>query len=499
MLRRSALPFIIYALLLCSSARAQEAPEHFREAEAFFNNKLTLTNRLVFQNAMIAAGYLNAVPTDRFSLRLFRGIERFQRENTLPVTGVLEMTSADGVLASAATMFRLWRLQRLSHPTRRHSILLPTGMGLELQPNEFGIAYAAPDGKLRVRYNHFPNTSAAENYAELTAKYQRTNVRVNFRTFKDGWFVISTTSPGGVDGYLRYHTDGDGITGFALFWDNQKGNVAGERVATLMSASLWAQMTGAPFVDPPSGVAQVATREQAPANLPLEPRPVPVSPASPPVEQKPIAPAKISTGTGFFLSSDGLLATNHHVIEACSSINVQTADRKLRPARLVASDATNDLALLKLEATPKLFAVLRPSARLGEDVSAFGFPHTDLFATTGNFSTGGITASSGLGDDTRYFQISAPVHAGNSGGPLLDDRGNVVGVVTSKLNSLKFAARNGGEVPQNVNFALKASLLTSFLEGNGAAVTTSKPDAPRLERPDVAELARQISAFIACQ
>ena len=87
--------------------------------------------------------------------------------------------------------------------------------------------------------------------------------------------------------------------------------------------------------------------------------------------------------------------------------------------------------------------------RLGEGVAAFGFPHSDILSTSGNFTLGNITALNGIGDDSRYFQISAPVQAGNSGGPLLDLTANVVGVVSSKLNALRIALKDG-DLPQNV-------------------------------------------------
>ena len=104
--------------------------------------------------------------------------------------------------------------------------------------------------------------------------------------------------------------------------------------------------------------------------------------------------------------------------------------------------------------------------RLGESVEAFGYPLADILSTSGNFSLGNISALSGLGDDSRYLQISAPVQPGNSGGPLLDQRGNLVGVVSSKLNALNVMLQKEGDIPQNVNFAIKASVAATFLQSN---------------------------------
>ncbi len=76
--------------------------------------------------------------------------------------------------------------------------------------------------------------------------------KIHYRVIRDGWFVISATTPDGIDHYMRYHQDGTHVTGFTLSWNNNNGNVAGERIAVLMSASLWSNMTGAAFVDPPT-------------------------------------------------------------------------------------------------------------------------------------------------------------------------------------------------------------------------------------------------------
>ena len=95
----------------------------------------------------------------------------------------------------------------------------------------------------------------------------------------------------------------------------------------------------------------------------------------------------------------------------------------VRPARLVARDEKNDLALLKIEGAKVKAPPMRTYIRVGESVAAFGFPLSSFLATSGNFTLGNVTALAGLGDDSRYLQISAPIQPGNSGGPLLDERG----------------------------------------------------------------------------
>ncbi|PZR80373.1 MAG: hypothetical protein DLM68_19705 [Hyphomicrobiales bacterium] len=146
--------------------------------------------------------------------------------------------------------------------------------------------------------------------------------------------------------------------------------------------------------------------------------------------------SKTSLGTGFFVSSEGHIITNYHVVKDCSFVQVTLGLAPKMAGRMMAHDAANDLALIKVETHPTAFASLRSGVRLGEGVAAFGFPLAGLLATSGNFTLGNVTAVAGLGDDTRILQISAPVQPGSSGGPLLDYSGNVVGVVEGKLNAI---------------------------------------------------------------
>ena len=120
-----------------------------------------------------------------------------------------------------------------------------------------------------------------------------------------------------------------------------------------------------------------------------------------------------------------------------------------------------------------------------------------LLATNGNFTRGNVTATAGLRDDSSKLQISAPVQPGNSGGPLVDESGNVVGVVASKLNVLRVAIATN-DFPQNVNFAIKASVAQTFLETNGASFDVGTVG-ESLKPADLAERAQRFSAIIECK
>ncbi|MFG1396955.1 S1C family serine protease [Roseixanthobacter pseudopolyaromaticivorans] len=204
-----------------------------------------------------------------------------------------------------------------------------------------------------------------------------------------------------------------------------------------------------------------------------------------------------SSGTGFFVSDRGHMLTNSHVVAGCRALTVTQVGETGVPAQVVARDPTNDLALLKVEAKPKDLPALNTRVRVGDNIFVYGFPLSGLLASEGNFTAGTITAAAGLADDTRMMQISAPVQPGNSGGPVLDQKGNVVGVVVSKLDALTVASAVK-DVPQNVNFGIKGAIAQNFLDANGIEARMPARD-KGLAASAVADLAKSFTARIECR
>lgn len=169
------------------------------------------------------------------------------------------------------------------------------------------------------------------------------------------------------------------------------------------------------------------------------------------------------TGTGFLITPNGYLVTNHHVVKDSDKVRVQTASGLL-DAVVIRTDAASDLALLKVTGTFNALPVVSSrTARLGATVATVGFPNIGLQGFEPKLSKGDISSLCGIQDDVRYFQVSVPVQPGNSGGPLFDERGNVVGVISAQL-SQKAALESSGTLAQSVNYAVKSSYLLSFLE-----------------------------------
>ena len=237
-------------------------------------------------------------------------------------------------------------------------------------------------------------------------------------------------------------------------------------------------------------VARAIQEIQSSQQRPLPPPPVDAG--RPDTNQR-----EVSVGTGFFVSSDGYVVTNAHVVEGCNMAEVISGLSAPLLTRILARDQSNDLAILKPDLKPTTSASLRIGAKIGEGIAAFGYPLAGLLATSGNFTLGNVSAVAGIGDDTRYIQVSAPIQPGNSGGPVLDQSGNVVGVVVSKLNALK-VAKLTDDVSQNVNFAIKASVLTNFLDATGVSYSTSGPGST-MQSAELAERAKAISVMIKCR
>jgi S1-C subfamily serine protease len=169
------------------------------------------------------------------------------------------------------------------------------------------------------------------------------------------------------------------------------------------------------------------------------------------------------SGTGFLITRNGYLVTNHHVVKDSRKVRIQTAAGFLA-AEIVSVDASLDLALLKVEGSfAALPVVSSRTARLGMTVATVGFPNIDLQGFAPKLSKGEISSLSGMQDDSKQFQISVPVQPGNSGGALVDEHGNVVGVVSAQL-SQEAALESSGTLAQNVNYAVKSSYVLSFLE-----------------------------------
>jgi S1-C subfamily serine protease len=213
---------------------------------------------------------------------------------------------------------------------------------------------------------------------------------------------------------------------------------------------------------------------------------------------KPPVPARSSSGSGIVVSREGLILTNQHVVRQCDSYEViDEASRRLKAA-LQAVDTTNDLALLTVKEGFPAAAPLRKNAapKLGEAVTVVGYPLVAVLGTRASVGFGHIAATAGIRGNPGQMQISVPIQRGHSGGPVFDQAGNVIGVVVSKLDALKVAQRMG-DLPQNINFAIRGDVVRSFLEAQGAGITASD-GATKLENTEIAARGAAVTVRVRC-
>jgi TPR repeat protein len=202
------------------------------------------------------------------------------------------------------------------------------------------------------------------------------------------------------------------------------------------------------------------------------------------------------SGTGFFITDDGYLISNYHVVKDATKVRLLTG-AGLIDAKVVQVDAANDLVLLKADGrfAPLPIATSRTVA-LGGTVATVGFPNTGMQGFSPKLTKGEIGSLAGIQDDPRYFQISVPVQPGNSGGALVDERGNVIGIVSAKLDAGAALAASGA-LPENVNYAVKSSLLLSFLESVPAvSVKLKAPNTKDEKFEDVVKSAQDAAVLV---
>ncbi|MBP2626497.1 MAG: hypothetical protein H6Q68_1208 [Firmicutes bacterium] len=206
----------------------------------------------------------------------------------------------------------------------------------------------------------------------------------------------------------------------------------------------------------------------------------------------------IYSGSGFFIAPN-VVVTSNHVISGASSIEIVYNNEIKRTAVVIDSDKTSDLALLRVvgleDVASPLVLANSDSMREGSRVYAVGFPLPVVMGMGAKLSEGIISSNSGLRDDLRIFQISTPVQPGNSGGPLLNEQAEVVGVVTGGLNAINMMKQ--GIIPQNVNYAVKINNLCKLMDNSSLNIgLVWSLYGGSLSAADVMDIAKKAVVFI---
>lgn len=207
---------------------------------------------------------------------------------------------------------------------------------------------------------------------------------------------------------------------------------------------------------------------------------------------------KEGSGSGVVVNAGGDVLTNQHVVAKCKSAEVELNGQRY-PASLRVQDSASDLAILHAANMPAT-AVARFSERptqLGAEVIVLGYPLSDILGTDLKVTSGNVSGQTGLGNNRAFFQFTAPIQPGNSGGPVIDGAGIVVGIVSYKLREIA-VARQVGTLTQLINFGVKARTARSFMETGGVPFTASR-QAAQGTRADIVAQAQRYTVRIICK
>jgi S1-C subfamily serine protease len=173
-----------------------------------------------------------------------------------------------------------------------------------------------------------------------------------------------------------------------------------------------------------------------------------------------------ATGTGFLFGSQDYIITNYHVVKGTSEVKVKFTNGELINAEVVGRDTQNDVAILKLSKSPSFQSREMKfgdssMVRMGDEVFTIGYPHIGIMGLNPKYTKGVISAVTGIRDNPTVFQTTVPIQPGNSGGPLFNEKGEVIGLTTSSLPLL--AIESMGAIPQSVNYAVKSSFVKNTI------------------------------------
>jgi serine protease Do len=293
-------------------AAQTKLPGYAQADDAFMH--LALDERVKLQVLLTAAGYWPAVPNADFSTRLFNAILQFQVDNGFAPLGILNDQQMDRLTAIAGPYLNNWRFEVVRHPMTNSQIWVPVGLPLAEETTPTGLRFVNRPNGVVLTYDYFQEFILRASFESLYSKLQQGGTTIYYSTLYRNEFFVFSYSDGITDAYVRYRQAGRGGVGFSLYWSHAATDAHIERIATLISGSLWSSETGAPFTSP------FAVKSRMPvAMMPTpspEPQPAP-SPGPPQTE-----PHRPSSGTGIFVTNEGLVITNAHVVKDCSEIRV---------------------------------------------------------------------------------------------------------------------------------------------------------------------------------
>jgi len=206
----------------------------------------------------------------------------------------------------------------------------------------------------------------------------------------------------------------------------------------------------------------------------------------------------IGSGSGFYINNKGHALTNNHVIDICAQ-SVAVIDGKETLFRVIATDKTNDVAVLKTDYKSRNYIKINEDgAKLGENVIAVGYPLAGRLSDSVKITRGIVSSLSGLDNNIGQIQIDAALQPGNSGGPVLNESGDLVGIASAGLNKL-LLAKESKYIPENVNFAVASPIVVNILKSKKIKYTTPNMFSGSYSNTELAELGDKSTIQLFCR
>lgn len=465
---------IFRSLLICAfvALTAPVALADFAGSQRWFND-LTEDDRGLLQSDLMLLGHYQAIADSTFGNFTYRALQLFQSSLGDAPTGVLTPRQRDKLEDASNGIYQELGFDIVEDQRGRMAMLLPVRLLSVVTETKRGTAYTSSDGT--VRLETVRKAFSEETYESLHRTLSATSASriISYKVLNSDKFVVSGKRDGKPFYMLINNTPGESA-GFSIEWDASRNDV-GSMVATFMASYSYPLAFDVPEGSPST-------------NAPLQVTAEPSSPVQP-------KPAQGWSGTGFFVAEQGILVTNHHVIDGCAVITVVGYG----PARLITGDKDLDLAVLQLR-TPtehEVAEIRGEPAQLGESVVALGFPLADILNSSLNMGTGIVSSETGLFGEKSRFTTNVGIQPGNSGGPILDESGRVLGVAVSKINDETLLAEMGTTAP-NVGFAIKGAVVAEYL----SIFRLPEPEPPQATALNARELAakgRNFTVQVVCQ
>ncbi len=441
------------------------------------------------QNALIWSGDYASRVDGEFGENTRRAIKQFQVRNGYSPSGYLEPAQVQ--LLESIRAFRVDEIGysivedfqsgiRVGFPTDFFTVdtytALSEGLVKSIEPKTTATA-----GSIYfISHDVFPGS--LDSLFRIIKDFDNVSDEA-YSAVRDDWIVVSDNDGfSGVYAYARVF--GGEVKGFILVWPSSE-----DRLYKPLSVAMFNSLESIPGYNFEKFSKANSAEVEAPTSLGVVEKPI--EPQAEP-DKKDTASG---FGTGFFINDSGYLLTNEHVVAGCSGLSY---GRNI-PLEFIASDAVRDLAILRDRNRPLTapFASFSSAPiNLNADVTVVGFPLPGFLQGL-NVTRGAVSGLFGLFGDTSSVQITAPVQPGNSGGPLLDESGLVVGVVQSKLDAI-FTAERTGDIPQNVNFAIRGETAKTFLSQNYIKIQVESVITKR-DPVALAELAREFTVQVSCE